>query len=137
MDLIREEIIEFNMLGDERGQLIAIESGKDIPFEIKRIFYIYGMDSNAIRGQHANKKSEFVLINLAGQCKVRVDNGKGSESVIELNKPNKGLYIPKLVWKDMYDFSNGAVLLCLSNELYDGTEYIRDYNEFVKYVNEK
>ena len=118
------KILEFKELGDERGKLVAIEALKDIPFEIKRVFFIYGTDSKSIRGQHANKKSEFVLINLNGSCKVRLYDGS-EEYIVELNKPYIGVYIPKMVWKDMYSFSSDAILLSLSNELYDKDEYIR------------
>ena len=129
------QMLEFNEHGDERGHLVVVEGMKDIPFEIKRIFYIYGSDPDVVRGQHANKRSEFVLINVAGTSKVRVDDGKGNEAVFSLNRPHTGIYLPTLVWKDMYEFSEDSVLLCLSSEPYDGAEYIRDYDEFVKYVN--
>ena len=98
------KILEFGDLGDERGKLVVVEGAMDIPFEIKRVFYIYGSDSSIIRGQHANRNSEFVLINVSGSSKVRVDNGF-EEEIIELNRPRMGLYIPTMVWKDMYDFS--------------------------------
>lgn len=131
------EMLEFKELGDARGHLVVVEGEEDIPFEIKRIFYIYGSDANVVRGQHANKKSEFVLINVAGTSKVRVDDGRGNEAVFSLNRPHTGIYLPKLVWKDMYDFSKDSVLLCLASEHYDASEYIRDYDEFVKYVREE
>ena len=86
-----------------------------------------------IRGQHANRKTEFVLINVSGTSKVKVDNGYETD-VIELNKPRMGLYLPTMLWKDMYDFSADSVLLCLASEHYDGSEYIRDYNEYLKEV---
>ena len=105
----------------------------NIPFEIKRVFYIYGSDSQVVRGQHANRNSEFVLINVSGSSKVRVDNGF-EEEIIELNRPRMGLYLPTMVWKDMYDFSEDSVLLVLANTHYDGHEYIRDYDEFIKEV---
>ena len=107
------QMLEFPQLGDERGSLIVVEGMQDIPFDIKRVFYIYGSDADVKRGQHANIRSEFVLINVAGTSKVRVDDGKGNELVVSLNRPNTGIYIPKLVWKDMYDFSPDSVLLCL------------------------
>lgn len=125
------KIIEFADLGDERGNLVVIEGeGMDIPFDIKRVFYIYGSDSEVVRGQHANKETEFLLVNVAGTSKVRVDNGKES-AVIELNKSKMGLYIPPMLWKDMYDFSEDSVLLVLASRHYDGTEYIRDYDEYL------
>ena len=126
-------ILEFNDLGDERGKLVVIEGNESIPFEIKRVFYIYGSDETVVRGQHANKESEFVLINVAGTSKVRITDGK-EEFVVELNKPMMGVYIPKMVWKDMYDFSSDSVLLVLASTHYDGKEYIRDYKEYLKLV---
>lgn len=128
------EMLEFKQYGDDRGHLVVVEGMQDIPFEIKRIFYIYGSDAEVIRGQHANKRTEFVLINVAGTSKVRVDDGKGNEAVFSLNRPHTGIYLPTLVWKEMYDFSEDSVLLCLASEHYDGEEYIRDYDEFVKYI---
>ena len=127
------KILEFGDLGDERGKLVVVEGAIDIPFEIKRVFYIYGSDSSVIRGQHANRDSEFVLINVSGSSKVRVDNGF-EEEIIELNRPRMGLYLPTMVWKDMYDFSEDSVLLVLANTHYDGNEYIRDYDEYLKEV---
>ena len=127
------KILEFGDLGDERGNLVVVEGAKDIPFEIKRVFYIYGSDSEVVRGQHANRNSEFVLINVSGTSKVRVDNGF-EETVIELNRPRMGLYLPTMLWKDMYEFSEDSVLLVLTNTHYDGAEYIRDYDEYVKEV---
>ena len=124
-------ILEFGDLGDERGNLVVVEGAQDIPFEIKRVFYIYGSDSEVVRGQHANRNSEFVLINVSGTSKVRVDNGF-EEAVIELNRPRMGLYLPTMLWKDMYEFSEDSVLLVLTNTHYDGKEYIRDYGEFLK-----
>lgn len=129
-------IIEFDDFGDERGNLVVIEGeGKDIPFDIKRVFYIYGSDSEVVRGSHANRESEFLLVNVSGKSKVRIDNGF-EEEIISLDKPRMGLYINSMVWKDMYDFSSDSVLLVLSNKHYDAGEYIRDYEEYRKTVRE-
>lgn len=122
--------LSFPQLGDERGHLVVVEGEQDIPFDIKRVFYIYGSDSNVIRGQHANKETEFVLINVSGKSKVRVDDGLGNERVFNLDKPHEGIYIPRMVWKDMYDFSPDSVLLVLASEHYDANEYIRDFEEY-------
>lgn len=130
----RCKVLNFKDLGDERGKLVVIEGNQDIPFEIKRTFYIYDSDSDVVRGQHANRESEFVLINVAGSSKVRITDGK-EEFVVELNKPMMGVYIPKMVWKDMYDFSNDSVLLVLASTHYDGKEYIRDYDKYIEEVN--
>lgn len=125
--------LEFPQMGDDRGHLVVIENLKDIPFDIKRIFYIYGSDREIVRGCHANRKSEFVLINVKGTSKVRVRQ-LNEEVIYNLDRPHMGLYLPKMVWKEMYDFSEDSILLCLSNESYDSKEYIRDYNEFVKEI---
>lgn len=131
----KAQMLELSQKGDARGHLVIVEGGVDIPFDIKRIFYIYGSDSNVIRGQHANRKSEFVLINVSGTSKVKVRDGKGNEAVYSLNRPHTGIYLPKMLWKDMYDFSEDSVLLVLASEHYDSNEYIRSYDEFVKIVN--
>lgn len=124
-------LIEFKDLGDDRGNLVVIEGeGMDIPFDIKRVFYIYGSDDTVVRGQHANRETEFLLVNICGTSKVRVDNGRESV-VVELNKPRMGLYIPSMLWKDMYEFSKDAMLLVLASRHYDGAEYIRDYQQYL------
>lgn len=127
----RYKLIEFADLGDERGNLVVIEGGgMDIPFDIKRVFYIYGSDSEVVRGQHANRETEFLLVNVSGTSKVRVDNGTESE-IIELNRPRMGLYLSSMLWKDMYDFSEDSVLLVLASRHYDAKEYIRNYEDYL------
>lgn len=130
------KMLEFIQKGDERGHLVIVEGNSDIPFEIKRVFYIYGSDKDVIRGQHANKKTEFVLVNVAGTSKVKVKDGEGNEAIFCLNRPHTGIYLPTMVWKEMYDFSEDSVLLVLASEHYDAKEYIRDYDEFVKAIRE-
>ena len=110
---IGAQMLEFSQKGDERGRLVIIEGMEDIPFDIKRIFYIYGSDKNVVRGQHANRKSKFLLINVAGTSKVRVRDGKGNEAVFSLNRPHTGIYLPEMMWKEMYEFSEDSVLLCV------------------------
>lgn len=129
-------VLQFADLGDERGKLVVIEGGTEIPFEIKRVFYIYGSDAEVVRGQHANRESEFVLINVAGNSKVRITDGK-EEFVVRLDKPMMGIYIPKMIWKDMYDFSSDSVLLVLASTHYDGKEYLRDYDEYLNIIHGK
>lgn len=126
-------IVQFDDLGDERGKLVVIEGGQAIPFEIKRVFYIYDSDDTVVRGQHANRESEFVLINVAGNSKVRITDGE-EEIIVELDRPMTGVYIPKMIWKDMYDFSEDSILLVLASTHYDGAEYIRDYEEYLKEI---
>lgn len=134
--LKQAQMLEFAERGDERGRLVIVEGMKDIPFDIKRIFYIYGSDADVVRGQHANRRTEFVLINVAGTSKVRVRDGRGNEVLYSLNRPHTGIYLPSMIWKDMFEFSEDSVLLVLASEHYDSSEYIRDYDEFVRIVNE-
>ena len=131
------KMLEFPQHGDTRGHLVIAEGGIDVPFDIKRVFYIYGTDPNVIRGQHANRKTEFVLINVAGKSKVKVKDGEGNEAIYCLNRPHTGIYLPTMVWKDMYDFSEDSVLLVLASEHYDNSEYIRDYDQFVREITEE
>ena len=123
-------MIEFPQKGDDRGHLVIVEGNQDIPFEIKRVFYIYGSDKDVIRGKHANYNTEFVLINVAGTSKVKVDDGT-EQKIFSLDRPHTGIFLPRMVWKDMYDFSEDSILLCLASEHYDPEEYIRDYDQFM------
>lgn len=127
-------VLHFDDLGDERGKLVVVEGEYAIPFAIQRVFYIYDSDTTIIRGQHANRESEFVLINVAGRSKVRITDGK-EELIVELSRPMMGVYVPKMIWKDMYDFSSDSVLLVLASTHYDDNEYIRDYDEYLKEMN--
>ena len=127
------KILEFSEYGDKNGYLVVIENNKDIPFEIKRLFYIYGTQNKVVRGKHANKYSEFILINVAGKCEVLVDDGINKENIV-LDKPNKALYLDKMVWKDMHSFSEDSVLLVMSNEYYNKEEYIDNYEVFKEII---
>ena len=127
--------IDFPQRGDERGHLVVIEGCKDIPFDIKRAFYIYGSDRDVVRGKHANRRSQFVLINVSGTSKVKVDYGNGRTEIFDLDRPHTGVYIPRMLWKEMYDFSEDSVLLVLSDEHYDPDEYVRSYDEYIKEIN--
>ena len=135
--LDKVKCLQFPQNGDERGHLVIVEGDIDIPFEIKRVFYIYGSASEVVRGRHANKVSEFVLINVAGSSKVRVDDGQGNEKIFNLDVPHTGIFLPRMIWKDMYDFSEDSVLLCLASEHYIPDEYIRDYDTFCETVSGK
>ncbi len=124
------KMFEFKQLGDERGHLVVAECGKEIPFIIQRVFYIYGSDATVVRGKHANRRSEFVLVNVAGTSMVDVEDVYGAKKTFSLDRPHVGLYLPTMIWKDMYKFSSDSVLLCMSNAVYDADEYIRDYQEY-------
>jgi len=128
--------ISFQIHGDNRGQLVALEESKEIPFHIKRVYYMYDTLSDVVRGKHAHKKLEQILFCIHGSCKLRLDDGYSKEE-IDLNNPNEGILITNNMWREMYDFSSDAVLLVLASELYDEEDYIRDYDKFLKYVKEK
>lgn len=125
---------KFNVLGDDRGQLIALEENKDIPFNIKRVFYIFGTIKNIPRGEHSHYKTKQFLIAVNGSCKVTLDNGEEKET-FDLNSRDIGLFQDALIWGTMHDFSEDCVLMVLANDGYDAKDYITDYNEFLKVVN--
>lgn len=120
---------EHRVLGDERGQLIVIESGVNIPFDIKRVFYIYGTQANVPRGQHSHCKTKQYLIAVNGSCKVTLDDGQRKETY-ELNHPNIGLFQDAMVWGTMHDFSDDCVLLVFADQYYSESDYIRSYEDF-------
>lgn len=124
---------KFNVLGDERGQLIALEQNKEIPFDIKRVFYIFGTNSNLPRGKHSHYKTKQFLIAVNGSCKVTLDNGKEKET-FDLNSRDVGLLQDAMIWGSMYDFSEDCVLVVLSDSFYDEGDYIRDYDEYKKVI---
>lgn len=123
----------FQQHGDDRGMLVALEEYKDIPFEIKRVYYMYDTKKDVHRGFHAHKSLEQILICIHGSCKVLLDNGT-EKKIVSLEKPYEGLYIANNMWREMYDFSEDAVLMVLASEYYKEEDYIRDYNEFLRMV---
>ncbi len=132
------EIIKYTFPphGDERGQLVAIEALKDLPFEFKRVYYIYDTKDGVRRGFHAHLKLQQILICVSGSCKIHLDNGYETAEVL-LDKPYEGLYIANNMWREMYDFSSDAVLLVLASELYTEDDYIRNYDDFIKMIKEQ
>lgn len=125
----------FQRHGDDRGMLVALETGKEIPFNVKRVYYMYDTVTGVRRGFHAHKCLEQILICIHGSCKIHLDNGQETAEV-DLNTPYEGLYVSNDMWREMYDFSPDAVLMVLASELYDESDYIRNYDEFLKYVEE-
>lgn len=126
-------MISFEPHGDDRGQLVAIEEHKNIPFDVKRVYYIYDTLTDVRRGFHAHRSLEQVLVCVHGSCKILLDDGTDKETVV-LDCPTKGLYVSNVVWREMYDFSPDAVLLVLASEYYDESDYIRNYDDFLKYI---
>ena len=127
------KMYDFQRHGDDRGMLVAIEEMKDIPFEIKRVYYMYDTIEGVRRGFHAHKCLQQILIPIHGSCKIHLDDGTETVEVV-LDKPFEGLYISDAIWREMYDFSPDAVLMVLASELYDETDYIRDYDKFLEYI---
>jgi UDP-2-acetamido-3-amino-2,3-dideoxy-glucuronate N-acetyltransferase len=127
---------DFSVISDDRGSLVALEQNKNIPFEIKRVYYIFNTKKDVRRGFHAHKELQQVLIAVSGSCKVLLDDGKESIEV-ELNSPAKGLLVDKLVWHEMYDFSDDLVLMILASDYYNEEDYLRSYDSFLEYLTEK
>lgn len=125
----------FQQHGDERGMLVALEEFADIPFEIKRVYYMYDTKEGVHRGFHAHKCLEQILICIHGSCKVLLDNGS-EKKIVSLEKPYEGLYVSNNMWREMYDFSADAVLMVLASEVYKEEDYIRDYDTFLQMVRE-
>ncbi len=123
----------FQPHGDERGQLVSLEEYRDIPFNIKRVYFMYDTVANVVRGHHAHKSLEQILVCIHGSCKIKLDNGSETK-IIPLEKPYEGLYVANNMWREMFDFSDDAVLMVFASELYDENDYIRDYDEFLAFI---
>ena len=130
------KMYDFQQHGDKRGMLVALEEMKDIPFEVKRIYYMYDTVAGVRRGYHAHKALQQILIAIHGSCKIHLDDGNDTAEVV-LDKPYEGLYLSNNVWREMYDFSDDAVLMVLASEYYDENDYIRNYHDFLKFVREE
>lgn len=128
------KLIDMKVIGDERGKLVSLEGLKNIPFEIKRVYYIFDTLPEQDRGMHAHTDLEQLIIAIDGACEFILDNGSTREH-IWLNRPDKGLYIGKNMWREMKHFSYGCKLMVLTNKYYDEEEYIRDYKDFLEEVN--
>lgn len=120
---------DFPILGDERGSLIALEQHKNIPFEIKRVYYIFDTPKEVRRGFHAHKELVQIVVAVKGACKILLDDGHDKQ-IVELATPSIGLLVEKMVWHEMYDFSDDCVLMVLASDYYNEEDYIRNYKEF-------
>jgi len=127
------KIISFKSLGDERGSLVALEGNKNVPFDIKRVYCLFGTKEGVSRGFHAHRNLKQIAVCVTGSCRFVLDDGKQKEEVI-LDGAAKGLLIEDLIWREMYDFSHDCVLVVLASEYYDESDYIRDYSEFIKEI---
>ena len=131
MNLIK--IIDLPSLGDERGSLIALESNDSVPFDIKRVYYLFGTKKGVSRGFHAHKALKQLAVCVSGSCRFVLDNGLKKQDIV-LDSPLKGLIIDKMIWREMYDFSDDCVLMVLADKVYDEGDYIRDYQKFLNAI---
>ena len=131
---MQNKIINFKVMGDERGSLIAFEENQNIPFDIKRVFYIYGTQEGVARGQHSHYKTKQLLVAIHGGCKVTLDDGT-EKKTYTLNKPNVGLFQDALLWGTMHDFTDDCILMVFADTHYDESDYIREYNTFLEVIN--
>ena len=129
--IAKVQSIAFSARGDSRGQLIALEAmSEEIPFEVKRVYYIFDTTPGTVRGKHAHKVLKQVLICVSGACTIECEMPDGTRSSHRLDWPDRGLLIEGMVWRNMREFSKDAVLLVLASEHYDESDYIRDYATF-------
>lgn len=125
------KFIDFQEHGDWRGQLVALEENKNIPFTVKRVYFMYDTLEGVVRGKHSHRSLQQILFCVAGACTIKLDDGKDKID-IRLDHPSRGLLIGPGIWREMYDFTSNAVLMVLASEYYDENDYIRDYDAFLK-----
>lgn len=130
------QLIQLQTHGDVRGALVALEDGKNVPFEIHRVYYLFATQPDVTRGLHAHRELKQMLIAVRGSCRILLDDGKEKVNVL-LDDPAQGLIIDSLIWREMYQFSDDCVLLVLANQHFDETDYIRDYSVFINLVENK
>ncbi len=131
---MKYSIINFSVHGDHNGKLVALEKNEDFPFEIKRVYYIWDTTYDAVRGKHAHKNLEQVIVCMKGSCDFILDDGS-SKSIVHLDNPTYGLYIKNNIWREFTNFSEDCVVMVLASEHYNPEDYIYDYDEFLKSVN--
>ncbi|MBL7227180.1 MAG: WxcM-like domain-containing protein [Pseudomonas sp.] len=133
MSLIK--FLDITSKGDERGQLVALEYENDIPFEIKRVYYLTGTKQGVPRGFHAHKELLQVAVCVSGRCLMKLDDGVSKEEVW-LDAPDKAIIIDRMIWHEMHDFSPDCVLLVLASDIYDESDYLREYSVFKNLIND-
>lgn len=128
---MRYSLIKFKVHGDHNGKLIALEKNDDFPFDIKRVYYIFDSSKDVIRGKHAHKNLQQVIICARGECDFIIDDGSVREK-IKLNDPSQGLYLNSCVWREFSNFSSDCLIIVLASEYYNKDDYIHNYDEFIK-----
>ena len=131
--MVNNDLLKFSVHGDHSGSLVALEKGADFPFDIKRVYYIWGTDKDIVRGKHAHRNLEQVVICTSGSCDFILDNGH-EKATIHLDKSNVGLHIKSNIWREFTNFSPDCVVMVLASEHYDESDYIRDYDTFLKEI---
>ena len=126
-------IIDFALRGDERGSLVALEAGNDVPFEIRRVYYVFGTKDGVARGFHAHRQLQQLAVVVSGACDMVLDDGE-KRVTLRLDSPDAGITLPPMVWHEMANFTPDCVLLVLAEDLYDEADYIRDYDRFLAAV---
>ena len=125
--------INLKTIGDERGSLIALENNAEVPFEVKRVYYIFGTQKDVERGFHAHKALRQMAICVSGSCSIRMEDASGKGEVV-LAMPEQALMIEPMQWHEMYDFSADCVLMVLANDVYDESDYIRNYEIYKRLI---
>lgn len=133
--MVEYKLFDFVTHGNNDGKLIALEGEKEIPFQIKRVYYIWDTKSHIIRGKHAHKNLQQIIVCMSGSCDFILDNGS-ERTTIHMSDPSKGLYIKNNIWREFTNFSKDCVIMVLASEHYSVEDYIFDYNEFVSFVNQ-
>jgi dTDP-4-dehydrorhamnose 3,5-epimerase-like enzyme len=123
-------LIDFKVMGDQTGSLVALEKGRDFPFDIKRVYYIWGTTPDVVRGKHAHRNLEQVIVCTSGSCDFILDDGKKRETV-SLTRPDQGLHIKNNIWREFTNFSSDCVVMVLASQYYDEHDYIRNYEDFL------
>lgn len=124
------DLVDLQVLGDDRGQLVVLEAQKNVPFDIKRVYFLIGTQPGVSRGFHAHRELQQAAICVSGQCRMLMNDGFNIEEVI-LNSSSKAIFIDKMIWHEMHDFSADCILLVLASDFYDEQDYIRDYSKFI------
>jgi len=129
------KLIQLQKHGDERGALVSLEENKNIPFQIKRVYYLFNTENGVRRGFHAHKELKQVAIAVRGSCRFLLDDGKEKIDFL-LDNPAQGLLIESFMWREMYDFSDDCVLMVLADNYYQESDYVRNYEDFIKAIND-
>lgn len=132
--MVDYQLLNFKIHGDHAGSMVVLQPGQQCPFDVKRVYYIWGTDCDTVRGRHAHYKLEQLIVCMAGSCDFILDNGC-ERAKVHLDNPSKGLYIKHNIWREFTNFSKDCVIMVLASEKYDEADYIRNYQAFLQHVN--